>query len=111
MLLHQDGNIERFAMACEAVQEGNIPPRIGLAGMEAELRTRYVLNTVFLSFLRRRRFVLRFHGQSGFCQNSNSKKEYTPISFLSWFLLIGVPKLYILTQLIFNSSKVISIID
>ncbi|KAJ0181570.1 hypothetical protein K1T71_002292 [Dendrolimus kikuchii] len=34
-----DGYIERFAMACEAVQEGNIPPRIGLANMEAELRT------------------------------------------------------------------------
>ncbi|CAG9567548.1 unnamed protein product [Danaus chrysippus] len=34
----QDGYIERFAMACEAVQEGNIPPRIGLANMEAELR-------------------------------------------------------------------------
>ncbi|KAI5632983.1 hypothetical protein NE865_14281 [Phthorimaea operculella] len=33
-----DGYIERFAMACEAVQEGNIPPRIGLANMEAELR-------------------------------------------------------------------------
>lgn len=36
----QDGYIERFAMACEAVQEGNIPPRIGLANMEAELRAR-----------------------------------------------------------------------
>nr|XP_037877673.1 dedicator of cytokinesis protein 7 isoform X2 [Bombyx mori] len=34
-----DGYIERFAMACEAVQEGNIPPRIGLNNMEAELRT------------------------------------------------------------------------
>ncbi|XP_045511771.1 dedicator of cytokinesis protein 7 [Colias croceus] len=34
----QDSYIERFAMACEAVQEGNIPPRIGLANMEAELR-------------------------------------------------------------------------
>ncbi|KAJ2944480.1 hypothetical protein O0L34_g3827 [Tuta absoluta] len=34
-----DGYIERFAMACEAVQEGNIPPRIGLSNMEAELRT------------------------------------------------------------------------
>ncbi|XP_063891201.1 dedicator of cytokinesis protein 7 [Helicoverpa armigera] len=33
-----DGYIERFAMACEAVQEGNIPPRIGLANMESELR-------------------------------------------------------------------------
>ncbi|XP_049870539.1 dedicator of cytokinesis protein 7 isoform X2 [Pectinophora gossypiella] len=33
-----DGYIERFSMACEAVQEGNIPPRIGLANMEAELR-------------------------------------------------------------------------
>ncbi|KAM3959107.1 LOW QUALITY PROTEIN: dedicator of cytokinesis [Aphomia sociella] len=33
-----DGYIERFAMACEAVQEGNIPPRIGLTNMEAELR-------------------------------------------------------------------------
>ncbi|XP_013192989.1 dedicator of cytokinesis protein 7 [Amyelois transitella] len=33
-----DGYIERFAMACEAVQEGNIPTRIGLANMEAELR-------------------------------------------------------------------------
>lgn len=38
----QDDYIERFAKACEAVQEGNIPPRIGLANMEAELRTRYV---------------------------------------------------------------------
>ncbi|RVE50344.1 hypothetical protein evm_005010 [Chilo suppressalis] len=34
-----DGYIERFAMACEAVQEGNIPARIGLANMETELRT------------------------------------------------------------------------
>ncbi|CAH0726332.1 unnamed protein product, partial [Brenthis ino] len=34
----QDSYIERFAMAVEAVQEGNIPPRIGLANMEAELR-------------------------------------------------------------------------
>ncbi|XP_039764432.1 dedicator of cytokinesis protein 7 isoform X2 [Pararge aegeria] len=34
----QDGYIERFVMACEAVQEGNIPPRIGLANMETELR-------------------------------------------------------------------------
>ncbi|CAB3248141.1 unnamed protein product [Arctia plantaginis] len=34
-----DDYIERFAKACEAVQEGNIPPRIGLANMEAELRT------------------------------------------------------------------------
>ncbi|KAG6453982.1 hypothetical protein O3G_MSEX008455 [Manduca sexta] len=34
-----DGYIERFAMACEAVQEGNIPARIGLANMESELRT------------------------------------------------------------------------
>ncbi|XP_073967696.1 dedicator of cytokinesis protein 7-like [Choristoneura fumiferana] len=33
-----DGYIERFALACEAVQEGNIPTRIGLANMEAELR-------------------------------------------------------------------------
>ncbi|XP_026325619.1 dedicator of cytokinesis protein 7 isoform X2 [Hyposmocoma kahamanoa] len=33
-----DGYIERFSMACEAVQEGNIPPRIGLSNMEAELR-------------------------------------------------------------------------
>ncbi|KAL4718817.1 hypothetical protein ACJJTC_018499, partial [Scirpophaga incertulas] len=35
-----DGHIERFAMACEAVQEGNIPPRIGVNNMEAELRAR-----------------------------------------------------------------------
>ncbi|XP_041982163.1 dedicator of cytokinesis protein 7 isoform X2 [Aricia agestis] len=35
----QDSFIERFAMACEAVIEGNIPPRIGLANMESELRT------------------------------------------------------------------------
>ncbi|XP_050685080.1 dedicator of cytokinesis protein 7 isoform X2 [Leptidea sinapis] len=34
----QDSYIERFAMACEAVQEGNIPARIGLVNMEAELR-------------------------------------------------------------------------
>ncbi|XP_052757856.1 dedicator of cytokinesis protein 7 [Galleria mellonella] len=34
-----DGYIERFSMACEAVLEGNIPPRIGLTNMEAELRT------------------------------------------------------------------------
>lgn len=33
-----DGYIERFAMACEAVQEGNIPARIGLVNMESELR-------------------------------------------------------------------------
>ncbi|XP_064293051.1 dedicator of cytokinesis protein 7 isoform X3 [Plodia interpunctella] len=33
-----DGYIERFAMACEAVQEGNIPTRIGLTNMESELR-------------------------------------------------------------------------
>ncbi|XP_063618134.1 dedicator of cytokinesis protein 7 [Cydia splendana] len=33
-----DNYIERFAVACEAVQEGNIPTRIGLANMEAELR-------------------------------------------------------------------------
>ncbi|XP_048483220.1 dedicator of cytokinesis protein 7 [Plutella xylostella] len=33
-----DSSIERFAIACEAIQEGNIPSRIGLTNMEAELR-------------------------------------------------------------------------
>ncbi|GBP46865.1 Dedicator of cytokinesis protein 6 [Eumeta japonica] len=34
-----DSNIERFAKACEAVEEGVIPPRIGVANMEGELRS------------------------------------------------------------------------
>lgn len=37
-----DITIERFAMACEAVLEGNIPTRIGISNMEAELRSSIV---------------------------------------------------------------------
>lgn len=48
-MLTQDGYIERFVLACEAVQEGNIPPRIGLANMETELRARYLsLTFIFI---------------------------------------------------------------
>lgn len=32
--------MERFLTACEAIQCGIIPPRIGLSNMEAELRNR-----------------------------------------------------------------------
>ncbi|VVD03337.1 unnamed protein product [Leptidea sinapis] len=46
-----DSYIERFAMACEAVQEGNIPARIGLVNMEAELRARALFELMVKSMV------------------------------------------------------------
>jgi len=37
----QDKYLDRFLSLCTVLEDGNIPPRIGEANMESELKTRY----------------------------------------------------------------------
>jgi hypothetical protein len=37
----QDKYLDRFLSLCTVLEDGNIPPRIGEANMEPELKTRY----------------------------------------------------------------------